>query len=67
MEAFSTEEQNNINQLINQPQPRFIPYVAFMFLKNKDDVVNQENIVSVYENAKPVEKCVKNPFQGSMI
>ena len=47
MEAFSTEEQNNINQLINQPQPRFIPYVAFMFLKNKDDVVNQENIVSV--------------------
>ena len=46
MKTFSTAEQNDINQLINQPQPKFIPYVALMFLKNKDDAVNQENIVS---------------------
>ena len=50
MKTFSTAEQNDINQLINQPQPKFIPYVALMFLKNKDDAVNQENIVStLYE------------------
>ena len=46
MKAFTTAEQNDINQLINQPQPKFIPYVVFMLLKNKDNAVNQENIVS---------------------